>query len=331
MRRNGKTPDQRGAALIVVLLLVATLSFIALAIGERSVLAASRAANVRLSSELFWQAVGAEALARRAIEAAMKATPGKLVSDNPLVAAPIVAPFEGGSATITVVDRTRCFNINSLVRVDGEGGQSADEAATTELLELFAAGNAGSIDPEALAAAVVDWIDTNNFQEPKGAEDGTYTALPTPYRSGGALLADITELRAIAGVDRAAYGVVRPFLCANPNSAPSILNLNMLTVADAPLLVAILAGRKTVADAQDIINDRPPGGYGAADVFWTNEAFAGLEISDATKARIGLFSRYLEVNAAMEYYDAGLDLSLLFEVDGDGRTRLIARRFGRYE
>lgn len=322
---------QAGAALIVVLLLVATLSFIALAISERTVLAASRSANVRLGSELFWQAAGAEALARRAIEAAMKATPGKLSSDNPLVAAPIEVPFEGGSATMTVADRTRCFNLNSLVRVDENGEDSANEAAARELAELLAAGDAGAADATALAAAVTDWIDTNGFQEPRGAEDGFYTALPTPYRSGGALLADITELRAIAGVDRVLYGLVRPFLCANPNSAPSIPNLNMLTVADAPLLVAILAGKKTLTEAQDIVNARPPGGYDSTDIFWASNAFAGVELSDATKARVGTFSRYLEVNAAMKYYGASLDLNLMFEVNGEGRARLIARRFGRYD
>ncbi|MEX0645900.1 MAG: hypothetical protein WD076_11350, partial [Parvularculaceae bacterium] len=206
MTRRRNSRDQSGAALIVVLLLVATLSFIALAIGERSVLAANRSANVRLASELYWQAIGAEAVASRAIEAAMKATPGKLSSDNPLVAAPINVPFEGGSARLTVADRTRCFNVNSLVRAGAEGDESANEPAAKELAELFAAGNAGSAGAEALAAGIVDWIDANNFQEPGGAEDGLYTALPTPYRSGAAPLADITEVRAIAGVDRGLYG-----------------------------------------------------------------------------------------------------------------------------
>ncbi len=324
-------PDQSGAALIVVLLLVATLSFIALAISERTVLAASRSLNTRLGGELFWQAAGAESIARRAIEAAMKATPGKLGSDNPLVAAPIDIPFEGGSARMIVVDRTRCFNLNSLLQISEGGEESVNEAAVTELTELFAAGNAGAADPAALAATVTDWIDGNSFQEPRGAEDGFYTALPTPYRSAGAPLADISELRAIAGVDRAQYGAARPFLCANPTAAPSTLNLNMLTVADAPFLVAILDGKKSLSEAQDIINDRPPGGYDAADAFWASEAFAGLELSETTKGRVGIYSRYLEVNAAMKYYSANLDLTLLFEVDGDGRARLIARRFGRYE
>ncbi|MEX0645205.1 MAG: type II secretion system protein GspK, partial [Parvularculaceae bacterium] len=125
--------------------------------------------------------------------------------------------------------------------------------------------------------------------------------------------------------------VVRPFLCAHPTSEASVLNLNMLRVADAPLLVAVLEGKKTLTEVQDLVNARPPGGYEDVNAFWANAAFAGVQITDATKARVGLSSRYLEVNAAMKYYDATLDLNLFFEVDGEGRSRLIARRFGRYE
>ena len=55
---------ERGAALVIVLLLVATLSFIALAISERTALSANRAVNARSRSELLWLGLGAEALAR---------------------------------------------------------------------------------------------------------------------------------------------------------------------------------------------------------------------------------------------------------------------------
>jgi general secretion pathway protein K len=321
---------QRGVALIVVLLLVATLSFIALAISEQTALAARRSSNTRLNAELYWRAVGAEALARRAIETTMKATPGKLVTGNPLTAAPIEVPFDGGAATMSVVDRTRCFNVNSLVK-GGRGEEGFDEEAAEELDTVFTTAGVAEADAGALAGVIADWIDANDFQEPQGAEDGLYTALPTPYRTGSTLLADISELRAMAGVGRLEYGVVRPYLCALPTSDASIINLNLLTTADAPLLVGILNGKKTLLEAQDIINARPPGGYQTIEAFWEGEAFAGLEISAAAKARFELYSRYLEVNAAMEYYGATLDLALLFEVDGNGSARLISRRFGRYE
>ena len=67
MRRLEK---QRGAALLIVLLLAATLSFIALASMENTSLSAARAVNVNARSEALWRALATETLARKAIETA---------------------------------------------------------------------------------------------------------------------------------------------------------------------------------------------------------------------------------------------------------------------
>jgi hypothetical protein len=46
--------------------------------------------------------------------------------------------------------------------------------------------------------------------------------------------------------------------------------------------------------------------------------------------RLALSSRYLEVTATIEYYEASLGLSMTFRVD-DGGAQLISRRLGWYE
>lgn len=325
---TGRGNSQRGAALILVLLLVATLSFIALAMSERTVLAASRSFNSRTRSEMLWRAFGAEALARTTIKAAMEASNGKLTRTNPLVAKQLDLPMDGGVARLQVVDRTRCFNLNSLVDLGSGDAGAVNDAAVAELLELGRAAGADVSDLDSIAAGIVDWIDPDTLQEPNGAEDGLYTLLPTPYRTGSQRLADVSELRAIAGIDRVAYAELRPFVCALPNGAPAPVNVNMLTEADAPLISAMVKGQVGMAEIRDVIAARPPEGYATEEDFWNAEAFAEAGVDEATRTRVKLSSRYLEVNGTIEYYGASLDLGLLFEVDDNGRARLLSRRLG---
>lgn len=321
--------NQRGAALILVLLLVATLSFIALAMSERTVLTASRSFNARARNEMLWRAVGIEALARKAIESAAEAGGGKLTRTSPLVAKQIDVPMEGGIARLRVADRTRCFNVNNLVSASSDADATTlNEQAVAELESLVMTAGASAVNFESLAAGLIDWMDADTLQEPNGAEDRLYSMLPAPYRTGGQRLADITELRAIASVDRLAYIELRPFLCALPSSDPAPINVNMLTEADAPLISAMVKGEVPPERIRDVIEARPPQGYAAEADFWGDDAFAGAPLSEETRSRVKLSSRYLEVNGTIEYYDASLDLRLLFEVGDDGRAQLLSRRLG---
>lgn len=327
--------SQKGVALLVVILLVATLSFIAVAISQRTTLSANRSLNANLRSELIWRALGAEAMAVKAIKAAMSATPGKLTSTNPLVVKPIEIPMPGGSAVVRVLDQTRCFNLNSLYstgKQEGEGQKAGlVQGALDELADTLNAGQTNTVAAAKLAADVVDWIDTNSFQEPGGAEDGHYTGLPTPYRTGGQRLADVSELRAMAGMDRIQYSEARPYLCAQPSSDPSPINVNMLLPPDAPLLVGLLKGAISASDALDIIEARPPGGYDSVDQFWANPRLVNLDIGQAERAHVRVYSRYLEVIAEIDYQGANLDLRMTFVVSEDGDAQLLSRRIGRFE
>lgn len=321
---------QKGAALIIVLLLVATLAFISLAMSERMMLSARRAVNMRQQNVLIWRALAIETLAKSAIETQMAASKGKLSLSSPLVAKPIVIPGEGGTATVAIVDRTRCFNLNSMV-VDDGNGQTANAEAKKEFETLAASTGAANFDAPAIAAAIIDWIDRNTFQEPGGAEDAVYADMPTPYRTGAQPLADVSELRAVAGVTREDYAAIAPFLCAQPSSAPSPVNINMLQETDAPLLVAISGGRLSVTAAQDVIAATPPGGFDTIDEFFSNDKIRNLGIKEFTNTQFNLWSRYLEADAVIGFADGSADLSVTFEVDQEGKAHVLSRRLGRFE
>ncbi|MBB5518754.1 type II secretion system minor pseudopilin GspK [Amphiplicatus metriothermophilus] len=319
---------QKGAALIVVLLLAATLSFVALAISERTVLAAQRAVHARARAEALWRAFGAEALAAAALAAAARETPERMTLDEPWIERPIEVPMEGGRAVIWFADAGRCFNLNGLVRADGDQLYVAREGAGEELAALLDAAGAGAGEAARLAVLVQDWIDADSLSAPQGAEDGYYLGLPVPYRTGGTLLADETEMRALADMTPEFYAFVRRYACALPTPEPSPLNVNMLRAEDAPLLVGLLKGAISLAAAQDVVADRPPGGYGAVDEFWSHRAFEDVDATQDVRNRVAITSRYIAARAEIEYEGVAREARMLFEIGEGGRVRLLRRRLG---
>ncbi len=319
---------QRGAALVIVLVLIVTLSFIVLAVTESMALAAHRAINSRARSEAIWRAFGVEALAESALSAALRETPDAVTLDHPWVERPIEAPMEGGTATLWFSDATRCVNLNSLVTVVGPGEFEGRPAGARELVATLEAAGASGADAQTLADLVTDWIDTDSLAEANGAEDSYYTARPSPYRTGATLLADLSEVRAMAEVDTDFYRALRRYVCVRPTADAAPININMLRPEDAPLLVGLLDSAVSITAAQDVIAARPPGGYPSTETFWAHPAFAGLEIGQATRTRVKLTSRYIEARAKIAYDGAVVNATLGFEADDGGKARLIWRRWG---
>lgn len=155
--------------------------------------------------------------------------------------------------------------------------------------------------------------------------------MPAPYRSGGTLLADISETRAIEHVDPAVYAVLASRACALPQTEPPPINVNLLGPDDAPLLVALTAGAVSTEEARDVIAARPPGGYASVEAFWGADAFAGKDIPEAVKSRAALSSQFIEAYAVIGLGQAGVNVRMLFEVGEGARVRLVSRRIERFE
>jgi len=334
-------PDrQKGAALIVVLLLVATLSFIVLAITSKTVNAVRRSSANIVRNEIYWREIGTEELAAAALNRTINTTGGDVFSDaHPLFAAPISLPLPQGTGTLRFADATRCFNLNSLVIDDGEGGFERNPIAVDEFKSLGVTLGLGDSEAEELADVIVDWIDVDGNQELRGAEDSFYTGLPVPFRTGGTLLASVSELRAMKGVTKELYDGFAPFLCAITTPAPSILNVNFLRPEHAPLLAAALREKIELTAIVDLIAQRPPGGYANKQEFLALPAFAPLnrekesetstdEEIDAIFERVDVKSSYVEVQVQLEFNGIEMERRLLFSLTPGDDPSLIRRMRG---
>ncbi|MEL7491304.1 MAG: type II secretion system minor pseudopilin GspK [Pseudomonadota bacterium] len=342
-----KGHSQSGAALITVLFLVVILSFIVLALGQTTTRAAQRAIATRAHAELYWRAVGLEALAKTALEAALQESI-TLTAESPILAAVYDVPMEGANARFGFVDQTTCFNVNSLVRSEAAAGDSINGQSRAEMMSFAEKVGISGADMDGLVSVIVDWIDADDFQESRGAEDNFYTALPTPYRTGGGILADVSEVRAMANVDEDFYQLLSPILCAHPDNEQTQINVNLLQREHAPLLAAVLGPNVQASDAENIIQERPPSGYEDINDFFQQEAVRAVQTSPrgannnnrgangqngggegpAGGGRLAVTSKYLTARGVVEQSGMSLELNILFKLDGPEAT-VVSRRIGR--
>lgn len=291
---------REGMALLTVLLLVAVMSVIAVAVLDDVRFSVRRAANAETGSQARWYAAGAELLARRQVTRLLQADPVRTPLDPQWNGRILSFPIEAGTLSAVVRDGQACFNLNSVV--DGVGEDliaNPDQAA-----RLVALGQAVGV-PESrmrpVAAALVDWLDADAATGPLGAEDGAYAGLAVPYRTGGVMLAEVSELRAVRGVDADLYRRLRPLVCALPTTRPSVLNVNTLTVDQAPLLEMLGEGRISPAMARAAILARPRDGWTDATAFWRQSALSGVTPSSAAVEQVGVLTRFFNLRVDVDY------------------------------
>lgn len=318
-----RRPGEEGVALLTVLLLVAVMSALAVGVLDDIRFGIRRTANGEAISQARWYALGAETLARRRLV--------ELAGDNAPVATDwngrtFTFPIDEGTMQGRISDGATCFNLNSVVDGMGESYRRRDLGAAqfTALLEAL---QVAPRTAEALTGALVDWIDSDALRETGGAEDETYARGAKPYRTAGALLAEVSELRAVHGFDPALYARVRPFVCALPTTMLSPINLNALTPQQAPLVVMLTDGAVTVEAARRVIAGRPAQGWSEVMAFWRMPQLIDLQPSADVIAQVAVRSRYFNLESEVSYRDAVVVASALFEQDAAGGIRLAARRW----
>jgi general secretion pathway protein K len=151
-------------------------------------------------------------------------------------------PVDKGEVIGVIEDRQGLFNLNNLVR----NGQSSalDINQFQRLLALLGL-------PDELAIALADWMDSDSeTQYPGGAEDVYYLSQVVPYRTANRPLAELGELALVKGFDERNIERLRPFVSVLPLSMP--INVNF---APAEVLAAVIP-EMTLADARLLVQQR---------------------------------------------------------------------------
>lgn len=328
MAAQANQARQRGAVLLTVLVLVATMAAVAVMIMDDIRFSIRRMANMTQREQAFWYAVGAEELARQAIWRSWQIDSGRSTLDEPWAQEGARFSIEGGYIEGDISDGGNCFNLNGLVEPRGRNLVPSDLAAG-QLKALMQVLEISRDEAEIVTASVADWIDNDGRAAPRGAEDYRYGTAKPPYRTAETLMTEVEELRAIHGVTPQIYARLLPFVCALPEAAPSAINVNTLRLEQAPLLVMLADDRDlTLLEARSIIASRPERGYRDIASFLEIAPFADLPDDSPVREQLSVKTRYYGLRAHIFYQQAYLSVWSLFELGEGGTVALRARRLG---
>ena len=315
---------EEGAALLSVLLLVAVMAVLCAASLDKLKISTKLATNAAAIGQARSYGMAAETIALFRIGDLLQRDPSRTTLQGDWAGQPTEFPIDKGIATAQLDDAGNCFNLNSVVTDDGQGGYTARPAGIAQFERLMMLAEVPLGEAHGIAMATADWIDTDGIPQPGGAEDAAYTGGSTPFRTANTLMIDPSELRAVAGVRDAVYSRLRPFLCALPETNLSALNINTLTPGQAVLLAMIAPGID-VDRARRVIDERPLLGFESVARFWEQPALAGAPAE--VQQQTGLKTRWFKLQIMVEL--AGAELEQHDLIDAALRpAKLVRRSYG---
>ena len=335
------SPDrrrQRGAALIVAMLVFALATTLVVAMSSEFTLFVKRGANSFISSQANAYLRGGEDLARMVLiqdtedDANREAGPRDDLSEMWAQQVPPYALDEGGFLTGSLQDLENRININELAV-----GSSSDteqftsvQAQFIRLLQSFDEPRVSEQDARLILEAVRDWLDANQEPGDFGAEDDYYFDMEPSYRAANAPMRSVSELRMVAYMTPELYLAVAPYLTVwgggtiNIHTAPlQILrtinaknDLNPLTPVEGEALLAL---RKDGADL-DV-------GYESIQAFLESPVLEGLELAPGLTDRLVESSDFFLYSGQVEVADRTATLYSVLRREA-GRVDTLARVSG---
>ncbi|MBE0364295.1 general secretion pathway protein K [Pseudoalteromonas ulvae UL12] len=327
---TANTHSQQGAALVIVLFVVALAATLAVEMSSRLMVQVQKSSNLQDYQQAKWFGYAAESLAKKVIKESKAKNKNKTSLDQVWAADETTLPVQGGG-TISgkITDLQGCLNLNALRAATAPGAPSnSTNDGHKALFALIDSMDDLPIDetPQALADSVLDWVDANSNTYRDGAEEDEYLSRSTPYLTANHFLASISELRVIKGFNPLVMKKLTPFLCVIPGSDLMAINVNTIPQESSVILAALIDVDASAASS--ILSARPDGGWDSFADFY-NEAKASNPKNLANPdPRIVINSNYFQLAATATYAESRFQLTTQFYVDDKDNVTILARKFG---
>lgn len=309
--------QQRGMALLVVLMMLALMMLIATGINERWFLSFQRTSHQQSQLQGKWYALGMEDVAGRILLQDARDDGQHTHLAQYWANARQVFPLEDAELLGEISDAQACFNINAINT--RSGSQSTEGPPYPVRLFNALLLNLGVDDHQAagITAALQDWVDNDDQVTAQGAEDEYYAAMTPPYLTANQPLQDISELRLVRGITPELLQRLRPLVCALPTTSLKI-NLNTLRVTQSALLAAMTDNTLDITAAQQLIEQRPRTGWLSATDFLAQPVLvAATDLPKEVKGLLSVNSDYFTLRTVARFEDGSYILrSLLLRYNG---------------
>ncbi len=324
--------SERGTALIAALLLVALMAAVSVQLVDMARFAVFRTSHIDIRSQNYWQALGAREFAEGVLQRGMQDS--VMASNLAWLNEPQVFTTDTGLVSGTITDANNCLNVNALA-LSGEVEDEQDLRTELERVRdrfdvLMDRIGAPPGQSRSLKAQIIDWIDSDTRPEPSGAEDRTYQSFDPPYRAANRPMAELDELLVLPDMTPDFYAALEPWLCALPTWVQPPLNVNTLTLEQAPLLAAAFSARLDVTDAERVLFRRPPQGYDALEDFFADPVIEQLELDGVDQAAVTLRSQWFAMVVSVRSEGSRYTVSQLVELDEGNRISRHQQRFGSF-
>lgn len=290
-----KNNNQRGMALLVVLMITAMMAITAVNMNDHWLRAFNRAASLQFYQQSRWLLLSMESLVQHQQLSSLPAD--KIHLGQPWARPAQQISLDGNQVSFSLWDRQTCFNLNGI----GEGGvtgkktpiQAKTKIETEAEIEteaplapysqqvfqhLLLTQGLNATEAQKITFALADWLDKDDISRSTGSEAALYQASHPILIPANRPMLNISEFRVLPGVSQALFLQLKPLICTLPNQNLRI-NINTLSTAQAPLLAALFLGEMSVEEAQQLINSRPANGWNSINdikplIAGNNTAFA---------------------------------------------------------
>ena len=321
--------ESRGAALVIVLFIVALAAILAVEMSANLMVQVQKSTNLQGHQQAKWYAYGGEELAIKALKLSKDDDPDKTSLDQVWATqGDTQYPVDNGTLSGKITDLQACLNLNALGEAPDPNSTSKTNSAHKALFALLE--NIEDLpaeeSEEAMADSVFDWLDENSITYRSGAEEDEYLSRDYPYMSANSLFASPSELRLVKGFNPLVMEKVLPFVCVIPGSPLLSINVNTLLPEQALILSAMI-DELSLSGAEAVIAARPETGFDSVDEFFSEVQQQGGTNLDSVKELFSINSEYFKLQTQATFVDLRFSMTTLLHAK-NGEVTILARKFG---
>lgn len=237
--------QQRGIALIAILVMVALASIIAATIMKRQYLTADNTSYLIRQNQALQYSKSAEYFLSELLIQDTKNSPEADFFQESWAQPLPPFPVDGGMITGRLEDQSGKFNLNSLIKANGEPNEKSRKLFENLLVRVGL--------PAELSQAVIDWQDPDDKTiGAMGAESQYYQGLGQSYLQPNRMFNSIEELKLVRGFEGANYMRIAAYVAALPaidskiniNTAPAIVLASLDTKLDVNAIQQMLKAKQ---------------------------------------------------------------------------------------
>ena len=320
---------QRGAALILVLMVVAIITSVGF-FSSSNLLSFSKFTNdLANRQQAQWYAIGVESTASNFLEQRLKEKKRSVVIadyDLPVIKVSLgTTNIEG-----TLRDLNSCLNVNSLIKKTPTVDRyTINQGGIDQYKDLLKVLNFSNFEMEGLVYSLVDWMDSDIFySNTYGAEDDHYVRKDYPYRTANQPISILDEIYSIKNYSKEIMEILSPYLCALPEVGSTAININAISKDKPALLVMLFGENLSITSAKNILHSRPEGGFLDTKEFLSHPELEGIVVSKITKSQLKVSSRFYLLETKVYTNDYPYHLQSLLNLDDNGSIQILSRRLG---